>query len=243
MRQLLIERHRFYVDQARARLLTQFDDMEGEARKAATAWLERRSYNFDPDSDDEGAIYEAAHDEEIAYFQLLEEMRDSVRLSVVAGIFHEWEKQLREWLVNEILHWHKGSEVRSKVWSQDFSGILELLKGFGWDVRSKPYYTILDACRLVVNVYKHGSGGSLDDLRARYPQYIVNPFENASSIVLSVDLMDHTNVKVNESQIQEFSDAIIAFWNDIPSNIFDNDEHNLPKWFEKAWLRDRSKGN
>lgn len=49
-RQTLIERHQFYGDQARVRLLSQFNDMGSEADNAATEWLKRSSINFDPDS-------------------------------------------------------------------------------------------------------------------------------------------------------------------------------------------------
>lgn len=103
-RQALIERHKFYVYQARTRLLSQFDDIEGEADKAAKDWLELASQRFDPDRDDEGAIYEAANDEGIACYQLLKDMHGDIRLSVVAGMFHQWDKQLRDWTMREVLH-------------------------------------------------------------------------------------------------------------------------------------------
>ncbi|MCM3609416.1 hypothetical protein M4D49_28430 [Cupriavidus pauculus] len=40
-RQSLIEGHRFYVEQARKRLLSQFGDIEREASAAADAWLDK----------------------------------------------------------------------------------------------------------------------------------------------------------------------------------------------------------
>lgn len=239
-RQLLIERHHFYASQARTRLLTQFNDMEREADKAAADWLERASHRFDPDRDDEASVYEAAHDEGVAYYQLLEDMRDNVRLSVVAGMFHEWDKQFREWMVQEILHWHHGSEVRGKIWSQDFGGLIDFFAGAGWNIRLRPYYRMLDACRLVVNVYKHGDGGSFQDLKERFPEYIENPLKGFGDDLLGTGFTDHTNLRVTEEQIQEFSDAIVAFWKDVPEHIHENQVGELPKWFEKAWLKDRA---
>jgi uncharacterized protein YukE len=238
-RQLLIERHQFYIDQARTRLLAQFSDMKREAEKAAADWLRRASQRFDPDRGDEASIHEAAHDEEIAYYQLLEDMRDNVRLSVVAGMFHEWDKQLREWMEREIQHWHSGDEVRSKIWSQNVGELIDLFASLGWDIRHRPYYRALDACRLVVNVYKHGDGISFKDLKLHYPEYLENPFTGYEDNARGMAYVDHTNLKVTEQQIQEFSDAIVAFWSDVPDNIFDDSTRDLPKWFEKALKRDK----
>jgi hypothetical protein len=53
-RQSLIKRHQFYVKQARKRVLSQFENMEEEADKAAEEWLEQSSGRFDPDWHDPG---------------------------------------------------------------------------------------------------------------------------------------------------------------------------------------------
>ena len=50
-RQSLIDGHLFYVEQARKRLLTQFENIEAEADKASEDWLENNSHRFDPDRD------------------------------------------------------------------------------------------------------------------------------------------------------------------------------------------------
>lgn len=98
-RQMLIATHLFYVEQARKRLLSQFVDIEKEADKAAETHLEKMSQNFDPDRHDPAEFDEAAHEEAVAFYQLLTDMRKRTMLSIVAGIYHEWDKQLREWLV------------------------------------------------------------------------------------------------------------------------------------------------
>lgn len=56
-----------------------------------------------------------------------------------------------------------------------------------------------------------------------------------------MDLTDYTNLRVSEDQIKGFSDAIVAFWKDVPDNIHDGSSDDLPKWFEKAWLKDLEK--
>jgi hypothetical protein len=239
-RQSLIAGHLFYVEQARRRLLSQFEDIEAEADKAAEEWLQRSSGRFDPDRHDAGDFYEAANDAGIEFYTLLSDMRDQTRLSVVAGMFHEWDKQLRDWLVREMQHWHQGDVAAQKVWSADFVQIAELLASIGWEMRSANYFQMLDACRLVVNVYKHGKGKSLEDLKQKYHEYLDDPFGSSGTAFSSVEYRDHTHLKVSDQQFQAFSDAIVAFWHAVPENIFESQVNDVPDWFGKAILKDRT---
>lgn len=239
-RQSLIAGHIFYVEQAKKRLLSQFEDIEAEADKAAEDWLQQSSGRFDPDRHDPGDFYEAANDAGIEFYTLLSDMRDQTRLSVVAGMFHEWHKQLRDWLVREIQHWHHGDATALKVWSADFVQIAELLESLGWRICNTEYFQSLDACRLVVNVYKHGKGKSFEDLRQKYPEYLQDPFDGSGAGFSSVEYRDHTHLRVSDEQFQAFSDAIVAFWQAVPENIFESKVNDVPDWFGKAILKDRT---
>jgi hypothetical protein len=239
-RRSLIDGHLFYVEQARKRLLSQFDDIEAEAEKASEEWLERSSARFDPDRHDPGDFYEAANEAGIKFYGLLSDMGDQTRLSVVAGMFHEWDKQLRDWLVREIQHWHRGDGVSSKIWSADFGKIADLLESLGWKIRARDYFAKLDACRLVVNVYKHGAGKSLDELKQKYREYLDDPFSGFGGTFSDIEYRDHTHLKVNDEQFQAFADAIVAFWRDVPEDVFDSQMTEVPDWFGKAILNDRT---
>lgn len=236
-RQSLIKGHLFYVEQARKRLLSRFDDISADADRAAEEWLEQNSHRFDPDRHDPSEFDEAAYDHSIEFYGLLSDLHEQTRLSVVAGMFHEWDKQLRDWLVREIGHWHHGGNVASKVWSADFGQIADLLECFGWNVRKSNYFRALDACRLVVNVYKHGEGKSLDDLRDKFPEYLDDPFKGTGAFP-DTKYRDHTHLRVSDDQFQAFSDAILAFWRDVPENVFDSQMTDVPDWFGKALLKD-----
>lgn len=89
----LIASHQFYVEQAGKRLLSQFQNIEEESDKYADEWLEKVGQHFDPERDDPCAFAEKANDEGIEFYQMLTDMQNRTRLSVVAGMFHEWEKQ------------------------------------------------------------------------------------------------------------------------------------------------------
>lgn len=239
-RQSLIKGHSFYVEQARKRLLSQFDDIEADADRASEEWLEQSGRHFDPDRHDPGDFYEAANDVGIEFYGLLSDMREQTCLSVVAGMFHEWDKHLRDWLAREIQHWHRGDSTTLKVWSADFGQIADLLESLSWSVRSAPYFPTLDACRLVVNAYKHGEGKSLDELRNRFPEYLDDPFKGSGGALSDTKYRDHTQLKVSDDQFQAFSDAIVAFWQDVPENVLDTQITNPPDWFERAILKDRA---
>ncbi|MCM2438505.1 hypothetical protein HGO34_02080 [Agrobacterium vitis] len=239
-RQSLIKGHLFYVEQARKRLLSQFDEIEVDADQAAEEWLEQSGQHFDPDRHDPGDFYEAANDVGIEFYGLLSGMREQTRLSAVAGMFHEWDKQLRDWLAREIQHWHRGDNATLKVWSADFGQIADLLESFGWNVRNADYFRTLDACRLVVNVYKHGEGKSLDELKSSFPEYLDDLFNGSGGAFSDTKYRDHTHLKVSDDQFQAFSDAILAFWRDVPENVIDSQMTDVPDWFGKAIMKDRA---
>ncbi|WP_043527834.1 hypothetical protein [Litchfieldella xinjiangensis] len=238
-RKSLITGHLFYVEQARKRLLSQFDDIEAEADKASDEWLEKNSHRFDPERHDEGDFYESAHEAGIEFYQLLSDMRDRTRLSVAAGMYHEWDKNFRKWLTDEIRHWHTGEIVSNKVWTVDLGKLTDLLEGLGWPARGQDYFPKLDACRLVVNVYKHGKGNSLNDLKKNYPEYLSNSFSHIGGAFSDLDYLDHTHLSLSAAQLHDFSDAIVAFWKDVPKNIFVREDLEVPGWFARAMSNDQ----
>lgn len=238
-RQSLIKGHLFYVEQAKSRLLSNFDNIETDADKVAQSWLDENKYRFNPDYHDPSDFYESARGEGIEFYQLLCEMRDRTRLSVVAGMYHEWEKHLRKWLTDEIRHWHSGKAISEKVWAVDFGKLTDLMDSLGWRVRDQAYFTKLDACRLVVNVYKHGKGNSFEELKEKYPEYLPDPLSKISGAFSSLVFLDYTHLVVSENQLQGFSDAIVAFWKDVPKDIFDREDLEVPGWFARAMSVDQ----
>ncbi len=238
-RQSLMAEHCFYVEQAIKRLLSQFSDIESEADRAAENYLEKTANNFDPDRHDPSDFYEAAHDEGCEFYRLLSDMHEHTRLSVAAGMYQEWDKQLRNWLTKEIIHWHVGDNLLKATWKASFDGIMDLLGALGWTVKQAPYFPKLDALHLAVNIFKHGEGDSLTYLKERYPAYLENQFADLNIESFS----DHTNLKITDEQIEAFSTAILAFWQDVPERIFDDNpcDAPFPEWFERAWKKDHQR--
>lgn len=106
---------------------------------------------------------------------------------VDAGMYHQFDKDLRDLLEIQMVGGVDGKtgeligydDTKKDLWKPPVTRIFKILKTLGWDVKSEPYYPRLDACRMVVNAYKHGKGTSLDELRKVYPEYVRSPLERA----------------------------------------------------------------
>lgn len=232
-RQYIIECHQFYIEQAENRLLSQFQNIGEETDKYMSDWSEKTEQYFDPDRDDIGDIYEQANDKEVDFYQMLEDMQTRTRLSIVASIFHEWEKQLKSWMIDEMYNWGCGNNVKKAVWKAPFMDIIKLLQEVGWEVERGDYYASLDKCRLIVNVYKHGDGRSFECIRKKHPDILQGPEDY-------LEYTSHVDLAISEKHISECSKAIIDFWKDVPAHIFLKKPLNCPKWFKSAYDKDQT---
>lgn len=234
-RETLIAEHRFYVDQAKMRLLSQFANIEAEAEQAEQNHWDRSGENFDPEWHEQGDLAEAARDHGVEFYQLLSDMRDRTRLSVVAGMYHHWDKSFRRFLVREF-RWPRlviGDHTRRAVWKLDSAKLEQLLLALGLDVRQFASFPQMDAMRLLVNVFKHGEGQSLDELRQLYPQFLREHSNDCG-------FYDDSDMQVSDEHVDAFSSAIESFWRELPPELtFDEDsELDVPREFGKAWHKD-----
>ena len=238
-RERLVANHQFYVAEAQKRLLAQFkeDAMKADADKFAEEWLVGRAPHFDPDRHDPADAYEQAWDESVSFYQGLVDLRDTTRLSIIAGMYHEWEKQLRDWLGQELGHMGLGANTNAAIWKATIGDIFDFLETWQWPVRTKAYFGELEKCRLVVNVYKHGSGNSFNDLKALAPE-LVGATAELAGFFLSA--LDYTNLTLGDADLARFSEAIAAFWQDVPENTFFSQLTAAPAWLEKAVKKDRA---
>ena len=239
-REYLIEKHHFFVNESRARLLTQFDDVSAEADAFAERWATEHSHLFDPESDDPDDLEERAWEESIGFYGMLDDLHAEVRLAIIAGMFHGWDKDLRDWIVTQIRHWHSGKGVPAEIWKASFPRLMEFLSCFGWDVDVLPCHRGLDRCRLVVNVYKHGEGQALESLKDHHSDLIAADLLNATSNrSLAQRILGYRQLKVTDSHLDEFSNAIVDFWAAMPVTITEDSFRNWPSWLKKAVAQDK----
>lgn len=243
-RKNLIAEHRFYVLEGKKRLTDQFSDaakLEREADEYSQAWLEKAGQHFDPDRHDAGSFYEQAYDEGIQHYQALDELGNSARLALISGMYHLWEKSLREWMTSNdcIGYIQQGENLPKAIWKSNFADALEVFECVNLFQQGCVIRESLDDCRMVVNTYKHGAGPSETDLKAKRPelfdQYGWRATSSASSFA---DLADYTDLYVADGNIDEFADAIEKFWNAIPEHITVDEFQPVPSWFLKAHEKD-----
>lgn len=211
---IILEPHTFYVLQANTRLLSQFSDIQKEAEFVEQQRLEFLSKHFDPERDDEGDVFEDAYQEGISHWLDLNEMHNTVTLALTAGMFHQFDKQLRDKTARELSTWNAGRNVDETVWDMGFPSLIKLLEWVGIEITSQPFYEKIDACRLVVNVYKHGNGDAHDELIKKYPVYYPSRYKNPRPY--SWMKARHDELKVSSTQFNEFAEAITQFWENIP---------------------------
>lgn len=219
-RKMFQERHRFYAEQIRQRVLSQFRNIEQEAQRFADTEYQRlASLPCGEDGGDLGAAAEQAEDAATGFYVLLDDLEKQVTLGALAGMYHQWEKDLRDFLERELQISIIPSIAKEVAWKDpNIERLFDLLEEFGWPLRTQAWFPKLEACRLVVNVYKHGKGRSLDQLAAKHPAYLKSPLYE----ILPRDRQDpdYQYLTLTEAQFREFDDSIASFWSQFPERLF-----------------------
>jgi len=151
-RNYLTKSHKFYVKQASIRILSRFENIEQEANAEFEKFISNNNKLYDAGVHCPSDLNENAYEVSIEFYDLLSDMQYRTRLSVIAGMFHEWDKQIRDWLSVEIRNWHIGNELNKKIWSVNFSDLMKLIKIIHNDPINTELYRSLDACNLIVNI-------------------------------------------------------------------------------------------
>lgn len=220
VRDYFIERHDFYVTEVKRRVLSNFADIEGEANRFADAEYQRLGRLPARDDVDMADLADTAEDRAQNFYTLLDDLREQSLLGALAGSFHQWDKELREFLERELTHTMSNEDSAKFAWNQDWTVILDGLREFTWDVRATSCFPFLDAGRLIVNVYKHGNGRSLTELAKRYPQYVHDPVPELRQSFNS-DFLDHSWVRISEAEFDKLAtNGIRQFWLDFPELMY-----------------------
>ena len=211
LQERIIARHDFFMAQVKSRVFDNFSNLEDEADAAANdAWQNLMNQPSDGESDP-GDFAEVATEVGIDFYQYGMEMKRQVTLACLATLYHEWEKEVRSHLEREIHRWGLRTDKENQLWTAPVSDILDFLEKQGWNIKNKPSYELLDACRLIVNVYKHGKGTSFKTLKSRHPIY----FKSDSYVVDP----DYTDLELTEKEFDELGAAVRQFWQEFPRSL------------------------
>lgn len=219
MKPHLLKQHDFYVAQTDKRVLAQFRDMEGDADRFAEAEYQRFLAQPGDENTDTASLAEAAHDNAANFYGLLSDLRQQVILGALAGLYHQWEKELRDFIERELMYDVQKAEAIRIAWHGSITDIFDLLTQFGWDILGEPFFSLIDACRLIVNVHKHGKGRSLEELNRLYPNYLRESFGPGIRPLIP-DYLDHTLLAVSEDHYTEIAAALRMFWVAFPERLY-----------------------
>jgi len=197
------------------RVLTAFSNIEAEAEAASEAYFNERinePVGYDgPDLDWEDyseRVYEGAQGHAECVYSDLEFVRRQVTGLAVAGLYHLWERLLKEFLARE--HPPK----KDTIYKADFSKLTEFLQTSGWNIQGEDFYSDLCGLCLVANVVKHGDGLSCDRLLVAVPELFFdfgNPFMN--------DGRGADHLRLDADHFEQFARAVQAFFQRFPERL------------------------
>jgi hypothetical protein len=222
IRNRILVRHDFYVEQVKKRALTNFkdQDIEAEARRHMESEYNAISRHADPDYIDQAQAAEWAQERGYAFYELLSDLRTQLHLSALAALFHRWEIELRNFIESELEHDVEAASARKVAWTGTLNEVLDILRQFGWDVAASDLFPKIDATRLIVNVHKHGKGPSLKELARTYPLYLSGPNGRENIEGIEPDMIDHEWLDLNQAQFDELAFNLRTFWEQFPERLW-----------------------
>jgi len=186
------------------RLATAFSTIEQEADEIEAEYENKMMDSPSEDEEDSGDYVREATDAWLrAYLPLDLAKQEHFNLAAV-GLYHLWERPVRE-----LFLWTVGKRLPKTVnilEHLNFNELASLLKEFGFDFESRPYFGEIEDLGLLSHVHKHGSGPSLKLLLKRRP----NLFEED---IIGSPRPDHLVVSLD--QLRDFAKALTDFWDDI----------------------------
>lgn len=219
-RAVILKRHDFYVEQVRARVFAQFRDISEEAERYADAEYDRLGSIPEDEDSDIGASAELANDRAQSFYGLLSDLKKQLMLGALAGLYHQWDKDLRDFIERELMRDINLEQATKIAWHPNIGNVFEVLKEFGWDCRLRPFFAKVNACRLVVNVYKHGKGPSLNELALKHPEYLDPGFPKETAPAFAEAFLDHEWLSISEAQFDDIAAALRALWEEFPERLY-----------------------
>jgi hypothetical protein len=171
----------------------------------------------DPDHFDweyhEERVYEAAQGHAQGVYSDLEFVRRQITGLAASGLYHFWERLLKEFLVWEL--WRRAGLTPPKsIYKANFEQLTTLLLDHGWDIKAMDFYRDLERLCLVANTVKHGDGQSCDKLLVAAPELFFDcrwPSLN--------DRRGADDLRLDVGHFEQFTQAVRAFFEQFPERL------------------------
>ncbi len=215
---MLLGRHDFSVEQVKLRVLGNFDNMEESAEHAATEMYGLIGSMPDSDRLDWADVAEAVRDHRDEFYMMLNEMKVQTTLGALALIYHQWDKDFRTFMERELSRFYDRDGVTKFCWQSNIGILFDTLEEFGWVIREASWFPLINQCRLIVNVYKHGKGSSLYTLAKEHPEYLGGPFDDINTATW-LQIADYRHLSITQEEFDQITDALRLFWVELPENL------------------------
>lgn len=204
-----------YVAGFSERILPAYGDIEKEADAAAEAYF-NEGLNAAAGIDElemeydefEERVYESSQGHGERVYSDLEFVRRQVTGLAIAGLYHLWERLLKEFLRRQ------RAEEEEKIHAAEFDKLVKLLAQYGWNVGKEEFYADLNTLRLIANAVKHGDGKSCDKLLATAPDLFMDfggPFLN--------DRRGASDMRLDPVHFDRFAAATRSFFQLFPARL------------------------
>jgi hypothetical protein len=214
-REIALKTTGVYVDNFSTRLFPIFDHIEEEASaERKKAWdtamsSPGRDENFDP-----ADLLEAVQEYRLEVYENLQFTRQQVLGLAAAGLYHLWERLLKQFVCKELRGWtFDGRDIHEIMAAANFVGLKDFLFQFGFHLARQNYYTDLSELRLVANVVKHGDGNSCEELQTSAP-HLFEGYNYHFDIFSKAD-----GLELKSADFTRYARAVTNFWDTFPENL------------------------
>lgn len=210
--------HEAFVRGVQEKLFPAFDNIEAEAEAFAEQEYERLGcrpgWEGGPDMAD---IAESASDRGIERYQDLVFVQGQLHALSVAGIYHLWERSLKEFLVRTLGWTGMGPEGALEIQRAGFAKLVETLTELSFAVRDQSFFDNFETVSLIANTCKHGEGPSFERLADKAPELLRGPYPVVLPTPIGVPRPD--DLWINAETFAEKAHSIEQFWHAMPEHL------------------------
>jgi hypothetical protein len=135
-RRQILARHNFYVEQVHVKVLAQFLDIETEAQAFVDSEYDQLNSLSAREDIDMSDLADFANDRGQEFYGLLHDLKQQMILGAIAGMYHQWDKDLRTFAERELSHNFVREDAEKAAWNPSGGSMFELLEQFGWNCRA-----------------------------------------------------------------------------------------------------------
>lgn len=191
-----------------------FNDIGKEADDYAN--LIYKNYVGNEDTDP-ASVAELAQEKGIELFEFLSIMKSNHLLMTISMLYHIWEQQLVKFTTIELKHY-----IKLGAKTLEFADIKKVFKSHKIDIEKIKSWKKIKEVKLLVNTIKHSEGPSAKDLRKIRPDFFKSNLLNGIDTLDFTEavLLDENSLQVKEKDLNDYIEAVITFWDEMPERAF-----------------------